>query len=201
MFTYGGKTNQYFFLFFSPQYVNLSDWHVIWIYIIAVRGLKSSILIDVCSVFSFYFFLSRRGQRDSFVAIVLGKKMSNNMKRELPFPEPSFQLINNIQLDETLKDHKISLPFLPGIQASTNNLPLLKLCKTVDKKKEKWKGCWGKKVLKIEKHKEVNSFFYYYYFIYCWSLTNTGFSSHRLLKKRLKMAVGCSLSCNKMLKI
>lgn len=52
------------------------------------------------------------------------RKMSNTMKRAA-LSGGFLWLINNTQLDKTLKDHKISLPFLPRIQASANNLPLL----------------------------------------------------------------------------
>lgn len=122
----------FYFLLTSYIYFHIWRWMrpsnllvTIWVYSV-IHGLSRGILIDIRNKPAISFHLSlfiKRGQRDRFIAIVLGKWATT--WRELPFPGASFQLINNIQLDETLKDHKIILPFLPRIEVFANNVPLL----------------------------------------------------------------------------
>lgn len=90
-----------------------------------IHGPTRIFLIDIWNkpAISFHLFVYHKRAKREIHCHRLGKWAT--AWRELPFPGASFQLINNIQLDETLKDHKISLPFLSRIQASGNDLPPL----------------------------------------------------------------------------
>lgn len=89
-----------------------------------IHSLTRTFLIDTWNtpVILFHLFLyHKRAKKEGFILVLLENWATE--WRELPFPTASSQLINNIQLDEALKDHKIILPFLSWIQASGNDLP------------------------------------------------------------------------------